>query len=168
MNCSLRPDSTPISVSSRKTMFKPGCILCFKKKKHALRTSIGDVKICGGFRSRWWSAQLWARDSAACTLVARRTQQFSPMATLSWDKIGFIIASSLLESSVLSPHQHQNQAIRPQARAHACSVDVQSDEDRQGCRPTQATPAHEGQEGDASEKSHESVQGKQIDEGREG
>ena len=46
--------------------------------------------------------------------------------------------------------------------------DVESDEDRQGCRHTQATPVHESQEGDASEKSNESVQGDEIDEGREG
>ena len=59
-------------------------VVFWVSKKHVLRTSIGDVKICGGFRSRWWSAQLRARDSAACTLVARRTLQFFPRWRRPW------------------------------------------------------------------------------------
>ena len=46
--------------------------------------------------------------------------------------------------------------------------DDEIDEGRQGFRPTQSTPFHDGREGDASEKVDESAQGDEIDEGREG
>ena len=48
MNCSSRPDSSPIPASSRKTMFKPGCILCFKKKK----TCVENIN--WGCKNLWW------------------------------------------------------------------------------------------------------------------
>ena len=80
------------------------------------------------------------------------------------------LAASVSVLSSICIHLGSSLSTCPQRRQSSNQPhchDVESDEGRQGCRPTQATPVHEGQEGDASEKSDESAQCDEIDEGRE-